>query len=167
MKHTFLLSLFLFLSPLFLLSQHDFRVDSVLNNTGIQDIDGRSVLFGVKEKVEEILIEKGWILSDTFNPALDLDKNGSLTKIIVSIDKIESPQQILNIVGTKWLKKDYLVTCTIEVQTIPAIYSIATGKRTNFLFAAFLDVEGDQIPLNRKSFSKSLEESLKKSALKL
>jgi hypothetical protein len=156
----------LFFLPLSLFSQHDFRV-AVQNNSSITEIDGRSVLFGVKEKTEEILIEKGWVLSDTFNPLLDIDKNGNLTNVTVIIDKIESPHEILNIVGTKWLKKEYLVTCTIKAETFPIIYSTATGKRTNFLFAAFLEVEEGQIPLNRKSFSKSLEEALKKSVLRL
>jgi hypothetical protein len=99
---------------------------------------------------------------DTFNQSLDIDRDGSIMTVNVTIDAIESPHQILNIVGTKWLKKEYIVTSTIHIPGLPEIYSTAIGKRTNFLFAAFLDVEGNEIPLNRKSFSKALESSLKK-----
>jgi hypothetical protein len=160
------LNLTIFLLPLSVFSQHDFKIET-RNLSKIQEIDGRSVLFGVKEKTEEMLIEKGWVLSDTFNPSLDIDRDGSILIVNVSIDAIESPHQILNIVGTKWLKKEYIVTSTIRIPGSPEIYSTAIGKRTNFLFAAFLDVEGNEIPLNRKSFSKSLESSLKKCTEKI
>jgi hypothetical protein len=39
-------------------------------------------------------------------------------------------------------------------------YYYGEGKRKTVLFAMFLDVEGNEVPLNRKAFSKALQESL-------
>lgn len=151
---------YLFLIPTLLFSQSDFKV-SVTNNSNIKEIGGRKVEFGVKETVEEIFTQKGWLLNDSGRVELDIDSNGYVTELIVSIDKIESPQRILNIVGTKWLKKDYLVTISYR---IGSTLHKATGKRSTYLFAAFLDIENNEIPLNRKAFSKALQASLLKAS---
>ena len=116
------------------------QIDTVYNTSKIQQIDGRDVTFGVKETVEEI--------------ALDKDINDH---IIVEITKIESPQQMLNIVGMQWLKKDYVVEVKI---TIGEKSYEGEAIRKTFLFAALLNIEGGEVPLNRKSFSKSLQKAL-------
>lgn len=152
--------LILCLIPILISAQSDFRI-LVQNKSGIDSVDGRSVLFGLKEKSEEMLIEKGWILTDTFNPNLDVDRDGEVKEITIVINQIESPHQVINIIGTKWLKKEYIVTMTVEIPGDAPIYLIGKGRRTNFLFAMFLDVEGNEVPLNRKSLSKALESSLR------
>jgi hypothetical protein len=70
---------------------------NVSNAQHIQTIGGRDVTFGVKETVEELLIEKGYTPTDS----------GVAFITQVSIDSIYSPQQIVNIMGLQWLKKDY------------------------------------------------------------
>jgi hypothetical protein len=62
---------------------------NVTNTQHIQTIGGRDVTFGVKENVEELLIEKGYTTVDS----------GVAFDVQVSIDSIYSPQQLLNIVG--------------------------------------------------------------------
>jgi len=120
----------------------------VTNVQHIQTIGGRDVTFGVKETVEELLIEKGYTPVDS----------GIAFDVQVSIDSIYSPQQILNIMGVKWLRKDYIV----ETSTcIGSGCFKGKGERRTFIFAMFLEVEGNEIPLNRKAFSKALESSLK------
>jgi len=116
------------------------KVDTVYNTSKIQQIDGRNVTFGVKETVEEI--------------ALDKNIEGN---IIVEITKIESPQQMINIVGMQWLKKNYEVEVFV---TIDGNRYVGKAIRKTFLFAAFLNVEGNEVPLNRKAFSKTLQRSL-------
>ena len=116
------------------------KVDTVYNTSKIQQIDGRNVTFGVKETVEEI--------------ALDKNIEGN---IIIEITKIESPQQMINIVGMQWLKKNYEVEVFV---TIDGNRYIGKAIRKTFLFAAFLNVEGNEVPLNRKAFSKTLQRSL-------
>ena len=66
-----------------------------INQTKIQTVGDRDVTFGVKEEVEEILSNKGIIVCDS----------GGI-KVEVFINKIESPQEIVNIMGVQWLKKD-------------------------------------------------------------
>ena len=125
-------------------------IDNVSNSTKIEKIDGRDLTFGVKEEVEEILNNQGYFITDSTGFAVQ-----------VSITKLESPQQILNIVGLKWLRKDYVVETEICIGS-----DCVTGSsmRRTFIFAALLDVQNNEVPLNRKSFSKALQSSLKDAA---
>jgi hypothetical protein len=125
----------------------------VHNSTNIKKIETRDVTFGVKETVEELLLEKGYTPNDSL---------GMLVQ--VNIDSIYSPQQIVNIMGLQWLKKDYIVETTICIGT-GCIKSV--GIRKTFIFAAFLNVENNEVPLNRKAFSKALQESLTKTTKQL
>ena len=119
------------------------QIDTVINSTPVQTIEDRDVRFGVKETVEELLYDKG------INPLA--------SHITVEIVKIESPQQKLNIVGLQWLRKDYIVEVKI---TIDGKEYAGDAKRKTLLFAALLDVENNEVPLNRKAFSKALQRSL-------
>jgi hypothetical protein len=120
---------------------------NVTNAQHIQIIGGRDVTFGVKENVEELLIEKGYTTVDS----------GVAFDVQVSIDSIYSPQQLLNIVGLQWLRKDYIVETTICVGS--GCFK-GKGERRTFIFAMFLNVENGEVPLNKKAFSKSLQEAL-------
>ncbi len=126
----------------------------VTNVQHIKTIGGRDVAFGVKETVEELLIEKGYTPVDS----------GVAFITQVSIDSIYSPQQIVNIMGLQWLKKDYFVETTICIGN-SCFKSV--GVRKTFIFAAFLNVENNEVPLNRKAFSKALQESLTKTIKQL
>jgi len=127
---------------------------NVSNAQHIQTIGGRDVTFGVKETVEELLIEKGYTPVDS----------GVAFITQVSIDSIYSPQQIINIMGLQWLKKDYFVETSIFIGN-SCFKSV--GVRKTFIFAAFLNVENNEVPLNRKAFSKALQESLTKTTKQL
>ena len=121
---------------------------NVTNAQHIQTIGGRDVTFGVKENVEELLIEKGYTPVDS----------GVVFNVQVSIDSIYSPQQLLNIMGIQWLRKDYIVETTICLGS--GCFN-GKGERRTFIFAMFLNVENGEVPLNKKAFSKSLQEALK------
>jgi hypothetical protein len=125
-------------------------IGNVSNSTKIEKIDGRDLTFGVKEEVEEILNNQGYFITDSTGFAVQ-----------VSITKLESPQQILNIVGIKWLRKDYIVETEICMGS--GCFTGSSMRRT-FIFAALLDVQNNEVPLNRKSFSKALQSSLKDAA---
>ena len=129
------------------------QIDTVINSSPVQTIEDRDVRFGVKETVEELLIEKGYTPDDSFGMVVQ-----------VSIDSIYSPQQIVNIMGLQWLKKDYFVETTICIGN-SCFKSV--GVRKTFIFAAFLNVENNEVPLNRKAFSKALQESLTKTTKQL
>ena len=125
-------------------------IGNVSNSTKIEKIDGRDLTFGVKEEVEEILNNQGYFITDSTGFAVQ-----------VSITKLESPQQILNVVGLKWLRKDYVVETEICMGS--GCFTGSSMRRT-FIFAALLDVQNNEVPLNRKSFSKALQSSLKDAA---
>lgn len=124
-----------------------------INQTKIQTVGDRDVTFGVKEEVEEILSDKGEIVCDS----------GGI-KVEVIINKIESPQEIINIMGIQWLKKDYIVETEIIKEGVS--YK-GTGIKKTFVFAMFLNVEGGEVPLNKKAFSKALQASLKSASKSL
>lgn len=125
-------------------------IGNVSNSTKIEKIDGRDLTFGVKEEVEEILNNQGYFITDSTGFAVQ-----------VSITKLESPQQILNIAGLKWLRKDYIVETEICMGS--GCFTGSSMRRT-FIFAALLDVQNNEVPLSRKSFSKALQSSLKDAA---
>ena len=125
-------------------------IGNVSNSTKIEKIDGRDLTFGVKEEVEEILNNQGYFITDSTGFAVQ-----------VSITKLESPQQILNIVGLKWLRKDYVVETEICMGS--GCFTGSSMRRT-FIFSALLDVQNNEVPLNRKAFSKALQSSLKDAA---
>jgi hypothetical protein len=127
---------------------------NVVNAQHIQTIGGRDVTFGIKENVEELLIEKGYTTVDS----------GTAFDVQVSIDSIYSPQQLLNIVGIQWLRKDYIVETTV---CIGSGCFKGKGERRTFIFAMFLNVENGEVPLNKKAFSKSLQEALKNTTKQL
>ena len=126
------------------------KIDTVYNSSNIKEIDGRDVRFGVVETVEELI--------------LDANLNHESAVYSVEIVSIESPQEMLNIAGTQWLKKNYVVKVAI-IHDGKYYYGQEIRKTT--LFAMFLDVEGGEVPLNRKAFSKALESALKKSVAEL
>ena len=126
---------------------------NVTNVQHIQTIGGRDVTFGVKETVEELLIEKGYTPDDSLGMSVQ-----------VSIDSIYSPQQLLNIMGIQWLRKDYIVETTV---CIGSGCFKGKGERRTFIFAMFLNVENGEVPLNKKAFSKSLQEALKNTTKQL
>ena len=138
-------------SLLFLIQPTPIKVH-VNNGSSIKKIETRDVTFGVKETVEEILSGQGYTPVNDTMEGMD---------VWVSIDSIYSPQQILNIVGMKWLRKDYVVETSICIGS--GCFN-GKGERSTFIFAAFLDVENNEIPLNRKAFSKALEASLRETA---
>jgi hypothetical protein len=127
---------------------------NVSNAQHIQTIGGRDITFGVKETVEELLIEKGYTPTDS----------GVAFDVQVSIDSIYSPQQMLNIMGLQWLRKDYIVETTI---CIGSGCFKDKGERRTFIFAMFLNVKNGEVPLNKKAFSKSLQEALKNTTKQL
>ena len=125
------------------------KVNVHVNNVQhIQKIGDRDVTFGVKETVEELLIEKGYTPNDSLG-----------FPVQVTIDSIYSPQELLNIMGVQWLRKDYIVETTI---CIGSSCFKSKGERRTFIFAMFLNVENGEVPLNRKAFSKALQEALNK-----
>ena len=117
------------------------------NSSGIEMIGERPVLFGLKETAEEMLSNLGYSPNDTLGLVCT-----------VTVEKIYSPQQMLNIIGLKWLRKDYIVETTVCLGS-----GCFRGEaiRKTFVFAAFLDVENSEVPLNYKAFSKTLQASLK------
>ena len=130
------------------------KVNVHVNNVQhIQKIGDRDVTFGVKETVEELLIEKGYTPNDSLG-----------FPVQVTIDSIYSPQELLNIMGVQWLRKDYIVETTI---CIGSGCFKSKGERRTFIFAMFLNVENGEVPLNRKAFSKALQEALNKTTKQL
>lgn len=139
-----LTSTLLFLQPT---PEPDFVQVKASNFSGIEMVGERPVLFGLKETAEEMLSDLGYSPNDTMGMVCT-----------VSIDKIYSPQQALNIIGLKWLRKDYVVETTV---CLGSGCFRGEAVRKTFIFAAFLNVEDNEVPLNYKAYSKAMQASLK------
>lgn len=140
-----LTSTLLFLQPD---PQPTFVKVEVANNSSIEMVEDKPVVFGLKETAEELLNQYGYSPNDTMGMPCKIE-----------IEQILSPQQMLNIIGMKWLKKDYVIHMTAYIGE--SMYHVSEVRHT-YLFAAFLNVEGDEVPLNKKAFGKTLESGLKK-----
>ena len=120
-----------------------YKVDSVTSEAKIIEIAGRPVTFGATVTLEQLIADK-FSLCDT----------GKLVK--TTVKSIEMPEQLINIAGLQFLRRDYVIT--LIIQTGDKVYSV-TAKKRIYVNAMFLTVE--QIPHNKKAYSKALEKALK------
>jgi len=135
------------LAPILLALAPDPIILHFSNNSGIEKIGNRNVEFGAKETLEEIMYTKG------YQPVSDTAQGMA---VWADLESIESPQQIINIFGMKWLRKDYVVTTSM---CIGSGCFQGKGIRRTYVFAMFLDVENNEVPLNYKAYSKALQAS--------
>lgn len=135
------------LAPILLALAPDPIILHFSNNSGIEKIGNRNVEFGAKETLEEIMYTKG------YQPVSDTAQGMA---VWADLESIESPQQIINIFGMKWLRKDYVVTTSM---CIGSGCFQGKGIRRTYVFTMFLDVENNEVPLNYKAYSKALQAS--------
>jgi len=119
-----------------------YKVDSVTSIASISEIAGRPITFGAQTTAEQLVADQ-FSLCDT----------GQLLK--VQICSVAMPEQLVNIIGIQLLRRDYIVT--VKLSAGDKVYEGQAKKRV-FVNAMFLTV--DQIPHNKKAYSKALEKSL-------
>jgi hypothetical protein len=125
------------------LSAQCYKVDTVINTSSIKYLLDRPVEFGAKATLEELISDK-YSLCDSGN---------IITGEIVSI---AMPEQLVNIIGLQFLKRQYVITSTV---TINGKTYTGNSTKTMFVNAMFVEVSG--IPHNKKVFYKTMQESLK------
>jgi hypothetical protein len=125
------------------LSAQCYKVDTVTSIASVTEIGGRPIIFGAQTTLEEIASSK-----------YQLCNEGS--PISGKIKSIAMPEQLVNIVGLQFLKREYIVSTEINVNGI-----LLQGEASKVVYvnAMFVSVEG--IPHNRKAYSKALEKSFK------
>jgi hypothetical protein len=131
------------------LSAQCYKVDTVTTIASVTEIGGRPIIFGAQTTLEEIASTK-----------YQLCNEGS--PITGEIKSIAMPEQLLNIVGLQFLKREYIVITEINVN---GTVVIGEAKKIVYVNAMFVSVEG--IPHNRKAYSKALERSFKNGFEKL
>lgn len=141
MKKLFILTLIV--TMVTSLSAQCYKVDTVINTSSIKYLLDRPVEFGAKATLEELISDK-YSLCDSGN---------IITGEIVSI---AMPEQLVNIVGLQFLKRQYIITSTVTING--QTYS-GSSTKTMFVNAMFVEVSG--IPHNKKVFYKTMQESLK------
>jgi hypothetical protein len=125
------------------LSAQCYKVDTVTSIASVTEIGGRPIIFGAQTTLEEIASSK-----------YQLCNEGS--PISGTIKSIAMPEELLNIVGLQFLKRDYIVITEINLN---GVIVLGEAKKTVYVNAMFVSVEG--IPHNRKAYSKALEKSFK------
>lgn len=147
MKKLFLLSALVIIMTS--LSAQCYKIDTVTSIASVTEIGGRPIIFGAQTTLEEIASTK-----------YQLCNEGS--PITGEIKSIAMPEELLNIVGLQFLKRDYIVITEIKVNGITVL---GEAKKTVYVNAMFVSVEG--IPHNRRAYSKALERSFKNGFEKL
>ena len=106
-------------------------------------------LQGQSYKVDSAQTTLEQLIADKFS----LSDTGQNVK--VQINSVAMPEQLVNIIGIQLLRRDYIVS--VNLVTGDKVYTAEAKKRV-FVNAMFLSVE--QIPHNKKAYSKALEKSL-------
>lgn len=119
-----------------------YKVDSVTSIASVSQIAGRPVTFGAQTTLEQLIADK-----------FSLCDSGKIAKL--QIYSVAMPEELVNIIGIQLLKRDYIVSVRMSVGD--KVYEAQAKKRV-FVNAMFLTVE--QIPHNKKAYSKALEKSL-------
>ena len=125
------------------LSAQCYNVDTVINTSSIKYLLDRPVEFGAKATLEELISDKYSLC----------DSGDAVSGEIVSI---AMPEQLLNIVGLQFLKRQYIITTRVIING--KTYT-GTATKTMFISAMFLEV--GLIPHNKKVFYKTMQQSLK------
>ena len=125
------------------LSAQCYKVDTVINTSSIKYLLDRPVEFGAKATLEELISDKYSLC----------DSGDAVSGEIVSI---AMPEQLLNIVGLQFLKRQYIITTRVIING--KTYT-GTATKTMFISAMFLEV--GLIPHNKKVFYKTMQQSLK------
>ena len=125
------------------LSAQCYKVDTVINTSSIKYLLDRPVEFGAKATLEELISDKYSLC----------DSGDVVSGEIVSI---AMPEQLLNIIGLQFLKRQYIITTRVIING--KTYT-GTATKTMFISAMFLEV--GLIPHNKKVFYKTMQQSLK------
>jgi hypothetical protein len=141
MKKLFILSALVIMMTS--LSAQCYKVDTVFNTATVKYLLDRPVEFGAKATLEELISDK-----------YSLCDSGSI--VSGEIVSIAMPEQLLNIVGLQFLKRQYIITTKV---VIDGKTYMGTATKTMFVNAMFVEVSG--IPHNKKVFYKTMQQSLK------
>lgn len=124
------------------LSGQCYTIDTVRNHTHLQTIANRPVDFGIVTSAEQLIADK-YSICDTG------------IKVDLALNTIGIPERIINIAGIQLLKRDYIVNMSITANNIT---HYSRHIKTVYVNAMFLTVE--QIPHNKKAYSKAVEKCL-------
>jgi hypothetical protein len=124
------------------LSGQCYKIDTVRNHTQMKELAGRPVDFGIVTTAEQLIADK-YSICDTG------------IKVDLALNTIGIPERIINIAGIQLLKRDYIVNMSITANNIT---HYSRHIKTVYVNAMFLTVE--QIPHNKKAYSKAVEKCL-------
>lgn len=125
------------------LSAQCYKIDTVTSIASVTEIGGRPIIFGAQTTLEEIASSR-----------YQLCNEGS--PISGTIKSIAMPEQLVNIVGLQFLKREYIVSTEINVNGI-----LLQGEASKVIYVNAMFVSVESIPHNRKAYSKALEKSFK------
>lgn len=119
-----------------------YKIDILRNHTQMKELAGRPVDFGIVATAEQLIADK-YNICDTG------------IKVELALNTIGIPERIINIAGIQLLKRDYIVNMSITANNIT---HYSRHIKTVYVNAMFLTVE--QIPHNKKAYSKAVEKCL-------
>ena len=119
-----------------------FKIDTLRNHTDMKELAGRPVEFGIIPTAEGLIADK-YALCDTG------------IGIALALNVVTVPQRLINIAGLQFLRQQYIVNMSITANNIT---HYSRNIKTIYVNAMFLTVE--QIPHNRKAYSKAVEKCL-------
>lgn len=140
MKKIILLLLF----PLFMFSQECYTVKEVTSSAQIEEMNQKRITFGIKQMAEELI-------SENYN----ICQEG--TPVIIDVYSIEAPSKGMSLGPFSKKKKQTIVKLKILLGN-KELYGEGLAEISTQ--SMFLDLNDENLPFNKTSFSSSIKKAL-------
>ena len=139
--------LILLLFPTLLFSQvYCYSIKSVTTEIEMEEISKRRITFGIKQMMEDIISDK-----------YDLCMNGKPVNVVVQ--SIESPQTGIQI--GPWTKVSKKTIVTLLIYMDGKVIEVE-GKSKSTVKSTFIDLQNDDIPFSKTTFSSAIKKAIEK-----
>ena len=144
MKNLIIALMFL---PMFSFSQECYTVKTVATEIEMEEISQKRITFGIKQMMEDIISDK-----------YELCMDGK--PVIIVVKSIEAPTTGIELGPWTKVSKRTIVKLLIYMDGKEIV---TEGKSKSTVEATFIDLQNDELPFNKTSFSSAVKKAIEKS----
>jgi len=136
--------LFILLFPIFTYAQDCYKVERVVSQAEVEELNQKRIIFGIKQMVEEVLSEK-----------YDLCTEGK--PVFVEVLSIEAPSTGISL--GPWQKKKKETVVKIKV-IIDNVEYYGEGLAKTSVQSTFLDLNDENLPFEKTTFASAVKKAV-------
>ena len=136
--------LFILLFPIFTYAQDCYKVERVVSQAEVEELNQKRIIFGIKQMVEEVLSEK-----------YDLCTEGK--PVFVEVLSIEAPSTGISL--GPWQKKKKETVVKIKV-IIDSEEYYGEGLAKTSVESTFLDLNDENLPFEKTTFASAVKKAI-------